>query len=184
VFGATRPILANGIEDVISRRGSCRLGDFSHLSGRRLATGGSFAVRQPTWGSSAMAIGPGSRRIAAGKGGRPSQRSRGIGPKDVPCVGTSHVLCLKTDGQRGNLCVKMYLIVSTCCAAESTEPPYTDPYVRWCGRGRSREAPPYPDCCSIGSAQRGRRAAQGSATALVRRASQEDCGTGHQLSKK
>jgi hypothetical protein len=36
--------------------------------------------------------------------------------------------------------------------AQSSEPPDTDPYVRWCGRGRSREALPYPDLDDGGAA--------------------------------
>src|SRR5450755_1839049 len=29
-------------------------------------------------------------------------------------------------------------------SAQSTEPPYTDPYVRWCGRGGAARLPPIP----------------------------------------
>src|SRR6266496_2456599 len=29
-------------------------------------------------------------------------------------------------------------------SAQSTEPPYTDPYVRWCGRGGAVRLPPIP----------------------------------------
>src|SRR6266496_4935389 len=31
-------------------------------------------------------------------------------------------------------------------SAQSTEPPYTDPYVRWCGRGGAVRFPPIPIC--------------------------------------
>src|SRR5450759_1111073 len=29
-------------------------------------------------------------------------------------------------------------------SAQSSEPPYTDPYVRWCGRGGAARLPPIP----------------------------------------
>src|ERR1700738_2335380 len=35
--------------------------------------------------------------------------------------------------------------------AQSTEPPYTDPYVRWCGRGGAVRLPPIPICSALRS---------------------------------
>src|ERR1700680_4708523 len=33
--------------------------------------------------------------------------------------------------------------------AQSAEPPYTDPYVRWCGRGGAARLPPIPISCRL-----------------------------------